>query len=259
MKIGVCVKGVPEPSAARIDPDTMRLDRSGPLVINAFDLNAVEEALRIKESTAEGEVVAVSFGPEPAWEALQKALSMGADRALFVTDDRAVGSDLLATGYALAKVIENEAFDLVFFGQQSSDADGAVLSAAVADRLRLPAVSQVSALTVDGATVTARRQTEFGYERIELQLPAIVSVSDAINEPRYPSLRGIMAAKKKPIKEISLESIGIDAERVGQPGSRTWVDRLLEAPRRQEGVVIEDDGTAAERIVEFLVQQGILT
>jgi electron transfer flavoprotein beta subunit len=258
MKIGVCVKAVPEPGTARMDSTSNRLDRSTSLVLNPFDLHAVEEALRLREVVGEGEVVAISLGPDAAWEALLKALAMGADRALLFTDDNAIGSDLVATSRVLATIVAAESFDLVLFGQQSSDADGAVLAAAVADRLRLPLASQASELVVQDATATIRRQTEFGYDKIEVPLPAVVSVSDAINEPRYPALRGMMAAKKKPLEELTASSLGIDPAVLGESGSKTVVLRVADAPRREGGIVVEDDGAAAERILEFLIERKLL-
>src|SRR5919197_389489 len=211
MKIAVCVKQVPEANAPkRIDPATNRLDRSGEATLNAFDVNAVEEALRLKERTGEGEVVVVSMGPERALDALRKALAMGADRALLVSDAAAAGSDLVATSAVLARALERESPDLVLFGQQASDSDGAVLWAAVADRLRRPLISQAAELEVADGKATVKRQTEFGYDRIEAPLPAVVAVSDAINEPRYPSLKGIMGAKKKPQDVVSLGELGVE-------------------------------------------------
>src|SRR5262245_15338489 len=187
MKIAVCVKQVPETQTKRIDAATKRLDRSGEAALNAFDANAIEAALKVKESTGDGEVVLVSLGPERALDALRKGLAMGADRALLVSDDAAAGSDLVATSLALAKALDRGSPDLSLFGQQASDSDGAVLWAAVADRLRLPLVSQASEMTVGDGKAKVKRQTEFGYDLIEAQLPAVVAVSDAINEPRYPS------------------------------------------------------------------------
>src|SRR3954471_15483321 len=187
MKIAVCVKVVPE-GAAKLDPATKRVDRSGESALNHFATNAVEEGLRIKEAAGDGEVVLVSLGPEKALEALRKALAMGADRALLVSDEAAAGSDLVATSYVLAKALEREGSELVLFGQQGADSDGAVLGAAVAERLRRPLISQVAELTVEGNSVRGKRQTEFGYDMIEAPLPAVIAVSDALNEPRYPSL-----------------------------------------------------------------------
>jgi electron transfer flavoprotein beta subunit len=258
MKIAVCVKQVPDATAARrIDPVTKRLDRASEGALNATDVNAVEEALRIKEARG-GEVVVVSLGPEKAMEALRKALAMGADRAVLVSDEAAAGSDLVATSYALAQALAREEADLVLFGQQSSDADGAVLWAAVADRLRRPMVSQVAALTVEDAAVVGKRQTEFGYDVIRAPLPAVVAVSDAINEPRYPSLKGIMSAKSKPQETLSLAEAGVDTGRVGAAGSRTTVIALAPPPAKSGQLKVEDDGSAAEKIVDYLAEKRLI-
>jgi len=258
MKIAVCVKQVPEGTSLRIDPASKRLDRSGEGALNHFDANAVEEALRLKEKSGDAEVVVVSLGPAGAADALRKALAMGADRALLVSDDAAAGSDLVATSRALAAALEREGADLVLFGQQASDSDGAVLWAAVADRLRRPLVSQAAELTVNGESLRAKRQTEFGYDVIDAPLPAVIAVSDAINEPRYPSLKGIMGAKKKPQETVSLGDLGVDASQVGEAGSKTTVAALTDPPARADSRRIEDDGNAAEQIVEFLAEKRLV-
>src|SRR5947208_106992 len=257
MKIAVCVKHVPE-GASRIDPGTKRLDRSGEGALNHFDANAVEEALRLKESAGEAEVVVVSVGPASAADALRKALAMGADRALHVSDDAVVGSDLLATSRVLAAALEHQGADLVLFGQQASDSDGAVLGAAVADRLRRPLVSQAAELTVADGNARAKRQTEYGYDVLEAPLPAVVAVSDAINEPRYPSLKGIMGAKKKPQETLSLGDLGVDAGDAGEAGSRTEFYALGDPPARGDTVKLEDDGSGPEKILEFLLEKKAL-
>jgi electron transfer flavoprotein beta subunit len=254
MKIAVCAKVVPE-QARRIDPETKRLDRSGDVELNPFDAHAVEEALRLKGDDPASEVVLVSLGPERSLEALRKALAMGADRVVLVSDEGAAGSDLVASSYALAQALEREQADLVLFGQQAGDSDGAVMWAAVAERLRRPLISQVAELTTSNGALRGKRQTEFGYDVIEAPLPAVVAVSDAINEPRYPSLKGIMGAKKKPQETLSLGQIGVDAERAGETGSRTEVYALSDPPPRGETVKIEDDGSAAEKIVQFLLER----
>src|SRR3989454_984448 len=258
MKIAVCVKQVPEGTSLRLDPGTKRLDRSGEGALNHFDANAVEEALRLKDSAGEAEVVVVSVGPANAADALRKALAMGADRALHVSDDAVAGSDLVATSRVLAAALDREGADLVLLGQQASDSDGAVLWAAVADRLRHPFVSQVAELTVADGKATGKRQTEFGYDVIEVPLPAIVAVSDAINEPRYPSLKGIMGAKSKPQETLTLSDVGVEAESVGEAGSKTEVYALSDPPPRGDSIKIEDDGNGAERIVEFLAEKKLL-
>jgi electron transfer flavoprotein beta subunit len=258
VKIAVCVKHVPEgTSHARIDPATKRLDRSGEGAINPFDTNAVEEALRIKDAQG-GEVLVVSMGPQSAQDSVRKALAMGADAALLVTDDAAAGSDLVGTTNVLAAALEPEGADLILFGQQAGDSDGAVLWAAVADRLRRPVISQVAELTVEDGKVTGKRQTEFGYDTIEAPLPAVVAVSDAINEPRYPSLKGIMGARSKPQRAVTVSELGVDAGGVGEPGSKTVVQALNGPPPRGDTVKIEDDGSAAEKIVEYLAEKKVL-
>jgi electron transfer flavoprotein beta subunit len=257
MKIVVCVKVVPE-QARRIDLETKRLDRSGEPTLNPFDTHAVEEGLRLKGDDAASEVVLVSLGPERALEALRKALAMGADRAVLIADDAAAGSDLVATSLALAKALEREEPDLVVFGQQANDSDGAVMWAAVAERLRRPLISQVAELTASDGSVRGKRQTEYGYDVIEAPLPAVIAVSDAINEPRYPSLKGIMGAKKKPQDTVSLDDLGVEADRAGEEGSRTEVYALGDPPPRGETRKIEDDGSAAEKIVEFLLERKAL-
>ena len=256
MRIAVCVKHVPE-GPSRIDPSTKRLDRSGEGTLNHFDANAVEEGLRLK-GDSDTEVVVVSLGPQQALDSLRKALAMGADRAVLVSDDAAVGSDLVATSRLLAAALEREEADLVLFGQQASDADGAVLWAAVAERLGRPVVSQAMELSVDGGSVRVKRQTEFGYDTLEAPLPAVVAVSDAINGPRYPSLKGIMGAKKKPQDVISLADLGVEAGEAGEGGSRTTVLALGEPPARADARKIADDGNAAQTIVDFLAEKRLV-
>ncbi len=258
MKIAVCAKVVPGPTVhKRLDPSTFRLDRSGESELNPTDVNAVEEALRLKEAH-DGEVTVVSLGQPRAMDALRKALAMGADRAVLISDDGAAGSDLLGTSALLAAALEREEADLVLFGQASSDADGAVLWAAVADRLRRPLVSQVADLELASGEVVGKRQTEYGYDVIAAPLPAVVAVSDAINEPRYPSLKGIMSAKSKPAETRSLAELGVGPDAAGEAGSRTKVLSLQPPAPRGEQVRIEDNGSAAERIVDYLAERKLL-
>lgn len=259
MKIAVCVKEVPDAGPnRRIDPGTLRMDRSGDRSLNAYDLHAVEQAIRLKDAAGDGEVVLVSMGAAKALESLRKGLAMGADRALLVSDEAAAGSDLVATSRVLAKALEGESPDLVLFGQQATDGDGAVLWAAVADRLKLPVVSQISELEVSGDSITAKRQTEHGYDTIRASLPAVLAVADSLNEPRYPSLKGIMGAKKKPQDTKGLADIGVDASEAGESGSRTVVLGLGEPPSRGETIKIEDEGDAAQKILDFLVERKLV-
>jgi electron transfer flavoprotein beta subunit len=259
VKVCVCVKEVPDASAPkRIDPQTFRLDRSVPGALNEFDTHALEEALRVKEGTGDGEVVAVLMGPPRAADSLRKALAVGADRAVHVADEALAGSDLVATSRAIAKALEREEADLVLFGQQAADSDGAVLCAAVADRLRLPVISQAASLELSDRKAKVKRQTEYGYDVIEAPLPCIVAVSDAINEPRYPSLKGIMGAKKKPQDAVTAADLGLGAEELGEAGSQTEVYAIGDPPPRGESRRIEDNGDAAAAIVEYLAEKKLL-
>ena len=259
MKVAVLVKEVPEASArTRIDSGTLRLDRSGAAALNPFDAHALEEALRIREADGEGEVVAIMMGPSGAADSLRKALAIGADRAVHVVDDALAGSDLVATARALAKAIAREEPDLVLLGQQGGDSDGAVLWSALAELLRLPVVSQAASLELADGKAKAKRQTEYGYDVIEAPLPCVVAVSDAINEPRYPSLKGIMGAKKKPFDTVSAGDLGLSADEVGEAGSRTVVLALTDPPARGDSVKIEDEGDAADKILAYLSERKLV-
>jgi electron transfer flavoprotein beta subunit len=260
MKVAVCVKEVPDAAAPkRIDPQTFRLDRSGAAALNEFDTHALEEGLQLKENGGADEVIAMLMGPAKAADSLRKALAMGADRSVQIADDAFAGSDLVATSRVLAEALEREAADLVLFGQQAGDSDGAVLWAAVADRLRLPMVSQAASLEVGDGKAKVKRQTEYGYDVIEAPLPCVIAVSDAINEPRYPSLKGIMGAKKKQQDTLSAADLGIGADEAGENGSQTEVYALGEPPSRGDSRRIEDEnGNAADAIVAYLQEKKLI-
>jgi electron transfer flavoprotein beta subunit len=260
MKIAVCVKHVPC-GTLRMRPDSTALDRSGPGELNATDKNAIEEALRLKDGGA-SEVVLITMGPAAATESLRTGLGMGADRAVLVDDQSVAGSDLIATSRVLARALEREAADLVLFGQQTHDGGGAVLWAAVAERLQVPFVSQANKLTVgtgsDDGTVVVERETEVGNDTIEATLPAVVAVSDAINEPRYTSLKGMMAAKKKPLERLTAADLHLSADMVGAEGSPTVVLGTGAPPARAGAVTIEDDGSAAQSIYDYLRERDLV-
>ncbi len=259
MKIAVCVKEVPDTSAPkRIDPGSLRLDRSGEGALNQGDTNAIEAALRIKEAGDECEVVLVSMGPDGAVNSLRKGLAMGADRAVLISDADAAGADVVATTSVLSAALARESANLTLFGQQAADSDGAVLWAAVADRLRQPVISQATSLDLTGEKATVKRQTEYGYDVIEAPLPCVIAVSDGINEPRYPSLKGIMGAKKKPQETVSLESLGIAADDAGSAGSRTVVRALHEPPARGESQIIEADAESAAKLLAFINEKKLI-
>ena len=261
MNIAVCVKEVPSgTSHKRLDPATNRLDRSGDSELNPFDLHALEEAVRIREGGADvGEIVAVCMGPASAQRALQKALALGADRAVLVSDDSLAGSDIAGTAHVLAAVVAKQDADLVLLGQQAADADCYVMAAAVADQLKRPLVTQVAHLDLDGSALKAKRQTEHGYDLIEAPLPAVVSVSDAINTPRLPSIKAIMGAKRKPLETVSAADLGLDTGRVGGDGARSVVRTISPPPPKAEGLKIEDSGgDSAEKVVAFLCEKGLI-
>ena len=226
------MKEVPDAGPLRrIDPATKRIDRSGDKSLNTYDLNAIEEALRLNEAGGGGEVVLVCMGPDARWNHCARVWPWVPPAWSGVRRGRGRGT-WWRTSLVLAEAITRESPDLVLFGQQAGDSDGAVLWAAVADRLQLPVISQVSELTTDGGSVTAKRQTEFGYDTIQAPLPAILAVSDALNEPRYPSLKGIMGAKKKPQEVLSLggpRRSGLNAP--ARPVRGPWSTRSTRPPR----------------------------
>jgi electron transfer flavoprotein beta subunit len=247
-------------SHKRLDPATNRLDRSGDSELNPFDLHALEEAVRIREGGADvGEIVAVCMGPASAQRALQKALALGADRAVLVSDDSLAGSDIAGTAHVLAAVVAKQDADLVILGQQAADADCYVMAAAVADHLERPVVTQVADLAVEGSGIRVKRQTEHGYDVIEAALPAVVSVSDAINTPRLPSIKAIMGAKKKPLETLSAADAGVDSARVGESGAQIVVRSVAPPAAKAAGVTIEDSGgDSAGQVVEILAGKGLI-
>jgi len=259
VKIVVCVKVIAEePRWLRIDPATLRVARDGPGALNPPDRHAVEEALRLKEALAGGEVLVVSMAPSEAVEEVREALLMGADRALLVADEAAAGSDLLATSRVLAKVLQRERGDLLLFGQQGEDSNGSLLWAAVAERLDLPVISGALRIELADGWVRARRRSELGCDLLAAPLPCVVAVSSAINEPRHPTFREMKAAAAKTCAVLSLSDLGLSAGDVGDAGSRTVVYGLGDPPPRGERNVIEDDGHAAEAILEYLASRRLI-
>ncbi len=263
MKICVLVKDVPDAAVQkRIDPGTMRLDRSGENTLNPFDTHAIEAAMQLKEGgeLQVDEIVAVTMGTDTAARALQKAVALGADRSVHLSDESLAGSDVCATGLALAKVLESESPDLVLLGQQSDDGECYTIGAVVADHLKMPSLTQVIDMKVDGDKIRCERQAEYGYDTVALTLPAVISVGDAINEPRYPSLKAIMGAKKKPLDSKSAGDVGIDAGQVGEAGSQTTVIALNDPPQKEAGEIIEDEDTAetVEKIVAWLEERKLI-
>jgi len=263
LKICVLVKEVPDAAVQkRIDPDTKRLDRSGENNLNPFDTHAIEAAMQLKEGgeLQVDEIVAVTMGPAGAARALQKAVALGADRSVHLTDDALAGSDVVATGLALSKVLESESPDLVLLGQQSDDGECYTIGSVVGEHLQMPSLSQVVKMDVDGDRIRCERQAEYGYDTVALGLPAVISVGDAINEPRYPSLKAIMGAKKKPLDTKSAADVGIEAGQVGEAGSKTTVVSLAPPPQKEAGEIVEDEDTAetVAKIISWLEERKLI-
>src|SRR5213595_948957 len=240
----------------------MRLDRSGEKNLNPFDTHAIEAAMQIKEGGAVDveEVVAVTMGPESAVRALHKAVSLGADRSVHLTDPALENSDVVATGYALAQVLKQEQPDIVLLGQQSDDGECYTIGAVVADYLQMPSLTQVIKIDVENGGLKCERQAEYGYDTVQVELPAVISVGDAINEPRYPSLKAIMGAKKKPLDTVAAGDVEIDTAKVGgEHSAAQWVAAKA-PPEKAAGEIIEDEdtGETVEKIVAWLDERKLI-
>src|SRR5947208_10618263 len=263
MKICVLVKEVPDAAVEKkLNPSTGRMDRSGERNLNPYDTHAIEAAMQIKEGGAVPveEVVAVTMGPESAVRALHKAVSLGADRSVHLSDESLAGSDVAATGYALAKTLARESPDLVLLGQQSDDGECYTIGAVVAEHLGMPSLTQVIKMDVEGEALRCERQAEYGYDTVQVELPAVISVGDAINEPRYPSLKAIMGAKKKPLDSVSASDVQIEADKVGgEHSAAQWV-AAKPPPAKAAGEIIEDEDTSetVEKIVAWLDERKLL-
>jgi electron transfer flavoprotein beta subunit len=256
MDIVVLVKQVPDSGSERgLRADDNTVDRgSANNVINEMDEYAIEEALKIREAHG-GEVTIVTVGPASASESIRKALSMGPDKAVHVLDDAVHGSCALGTSKVLAAAIQTINPDLILSGAESTDGRVQVMPHMLAERLGVAALTGARKLTVDGSTLTVERQTEEGYEVVTAATPAIVSVWDTINEPRYPSFKGIMEAKKKPVVTLSLADLGVPAAEVGFAGASSTVLSASKRPLRQGGTKVTDEGEGGVRLVEFLATE----
>jgi electron transfer flavoprotein beta subunit len=260
MNIVVCVKYVPDATADRTFNDSDHtVDRVGvDGLLSELDENAIEESLKIVEAH-EGEVTVLTVGPEQAVDAVRKGLQMGAHKGVHVSDEAIHGSDAVGTSLVLAKALEKlreesdgAAWDLVVCGMASTDGSMSVVPAMLAERLGLPQVTMASEVTIDGGKVTIRRDGDAATETIEGEAPLVLSVTDHANEPRYPSFKGIMAAKKKPMDTWSLADIGVSADEVGLEAAWTRVESFEARPPRQAGTIVTDEGDGAAKLVEFL-------
>ncbi|MFF6910477.1 electron transfer flavoprotein subunit beta/FixA family protein [Streptomyces sp. NPDC012389] len=259
LRIVVCVKYVPDATGDRHFADDLTLDREDvDGLLSELDEYAVEQALQIADAADDAEITVVTVGPEDAKDALRKALSMGADKAVHVEDDDLHGTDVMGTSLVLAKAVEKTGYDLVICGMASTDGVMGVLPALLAERLGVPQVTLLSEVAVNGGVVTGRRDGDTASERLEASLPAVVSVTDQSGEARYPSFKGIMAAKKKPVQSLDLDDLGLEADEVGLAGAWTAVDSATERPARTAGTIVKDEGEGGKQLAEFLAGQKFI-
>ena len=252
MKIVVTVKQVPDPNSTLSLEADNSISREKEVVLDPGDECGVEEGLQLKEAHG-GEVILVSMGPERAKDAIRKGLSMGADRALLISDAGLAGADALTTARVLAAAIKQESPDLVICATESYDGSTGMVPPMLAELLGIPQLTFAKKVEVDGSSIRVHRQTADGYQVVEAATPALVSVTAAIAEPRYASLKGIMAARSKEIKQVSLGDLGVDK---GEPAET--IEGVADAETRKAGEVIEDDGTAVEKIVQVLATAKVL-
>ncbi|MBO0732631.1 MAG: electron transfer flavoprotein subunit beta/FixA family protein [Acidimicrobiaceae bacterium] len=253
MNVVVCVKQIPDPAnPGKLSPDTKTLVRDGKLILDDSDSYGVEMALQLVDKAGGGEVTLVSMAPGGETSGLRTALAMGAAKAILVSDDALEGSDALGTAKVLAAAIKRAEPDLVIAATESTDGYTGTLPVQVAEILGLPSVSFAKQVEIADGTVKAERQTESGFDEVSAPLPALVTVTAGVVEPRYPSFKGIMAAKGKPVEELKVGDLGLDAGEVGWPGARQEIVSVEPAEARQAGEIVVDEGDAHEKIVAFL-------
>ena len=259
LRIVVCVKYVPDATGDRRFADDATTDREGvDGLLSELDEYGVEQALRIAAANEGAEVTVLTVGPDDAKDALRKALSMGADKAVHVNDDDIHGTDAIGTSAILAAALEKTGYDLVVCGMASTDGTMGVLPALLAERLGVPQATLLSEVSVAGGRVTGRRDGDAATEQVEAQLPAVVSVTDQSGEARYPSFKGIMAAKKKPVQSLDLDDLGIDADTVGLAGAWTKVEDVTARPARTKGVIVTDEGEGGKQLAAYLAEQKFI-
>lgn len=256
MNIVVCVKHVPDATADRtFNSSDNTVDRVGvDGLLSELDEYAVEQALQITEAS-EGEVIVLTVGPEQAADAVRKALQMGADQGVHLVDDAIHGSDAAATSLLIAETLKQLDYDLVVFGMGSTDGGMGVVPAMVAERLGIPAVTFGSEVTADGSSISIRRDGDLATQTVEATAPLVLSVTDQSGEARYPSFKGIMAAKKKPVTELTLSDIGVDASAVGLDAAWTKVTSFTPRPPREAGQVVTDEGDGGVKLAEYLASK----
>ncbi|BBB01690.1 putative electron transfer flavoprotein beta subunit [Actinacidiphila reveromycinica] len=259
LRIVVAVKYVPDATGDRHFAEDLTTDRDAvDGLLSELDEYAVEQALQIAEAADDAEVTAVTIGPEDARGAVLKALQMGAAKGVHVEDDALHGTDVIGTSLVLAKAVEHIGFDLVVTGMASTDGTAGVVPALLAERLGVPQVTLLSEVSVAGGKVTGRRDGDVASEELEAALPAVVSVTDQSGEARYPSFKGIMGAKKKPLETLDLSDLGVDPAGVGLGGSWTAVRDATARPPRTAGTIVKDEGEGGRQLAEFLAAQKFI-
>jgi electron transfer flavoprotein beta subunit len=253
MNVVVCVKQIPDPAApGELHPNTNNLRRDGKLIMDDSDSYGVEMGLQLAESAGGGEVTLVSMAPNNETSGLRTALAMGAAKATLISDDALSGSDALSTAKVLAAAIKRSQPDLIIAATESSDGYTGTTPVQVAELLNLPAVTFAKKITVEGSSIKVERQTEAGYDEVTCPLPALVTVTAGVVEPRYPNFKGIMAAKSKPVDDLKVSDLGLTAEEVGSTGARQVVFEVVAAEARQAGEKVVDEGEAHKEVVSFL-------
>src|SRR5579859_7834195 len=261
MKIFVCIKQVPDPNTTvgKLDPNTRRLVRSGvSLVLDPGDESTISAAINLRDTIGNSELTAVSMGPTSTQEAMRRALAMGADRAILVTDPALAGSDALSTARVLAAVLKKEEVDLVFCSTESTDGYTGMVPGGIAEFLGLPQLTFAREVKVEGSKAVIKRVTLTGYQTVECPLPAVVTIASGSFEAIYPTMKGIMGAKKKPFSQLTLTDLGLDASQVGEAGARERVLSIGKVEARAAGQVIKDDGNSAQTIADFLQRYQLL-
>lgn len=261
MKMFVCIKQVPDPNTtvSQLDPNTKRLVRSGvSLVLDPGDETTIAAAIKLRDTVGQSELVVLSMGPASAQEALRRALAMGADRAILVSDPALAGSDALSTARVLAAVIKKEGADLIFCSTESTDGYTGMVPGGIAEFLGVPQLTFAREVQVKGSTVGIKRVVPTGYKVVESPFPAVITMASGAAEAIYPTMKGIMGAKKKPFSQLALKDLDIDASQVGEAGARERVLTIGKAEARAAGQIIKDDGSAAQQIVDFLQRYQLL-
>ena len=259
MNVVVCVKQIPDPaSPGQLDPATKTLVRSGKLIIDDSDMYGVEMALQLVGKAGGGEVTLVSMAPNNEVSGLRTALAMGAHKAILVSDDALTGTDALGTAKVLAAAIKRAEFDLILAATESTDGYTGTTPVQIAELLGLPSVTFAKHIEVADGNAKVDRQTEAGYDEVSCPLPALVTVTAGVVEPRYPSFKGIMAAKGKPVEELKLADLGLSADQVGWAGARQEITEVVKAEERKAGEIVVDEGDGHEKVVAFLEKLKVI-